>query len=299
MRKRMIAAVVTITMMFGLLVGCGNSAEKNGENDESASVEKNAGESETLTRLKKAGKIVIGGTGSAPFGFIDESSGEYKGINWEISMAVAKKLGIDDVEFSIISFDSLIESLKTGKVDMVSAAMYINDDRKEIVDFSNAYYKEGEGILFDESKNYKSLEDLKGTVCAVQSGSSLVEVAEKYCEDGIFERLDTYQSLDEMVLAVSTGKADCCMGDNVALAYAMSSGESTGANLKLLENYEPLKAGIIGDVFAKGDEDFVIEWNKALDELKEDGTILSILEKYGLDESFMLTGDDAIVENVK
>lgn len=305
MRKKFLTMVIATVMTAGMFVGCSGSSStsadtsSNVEAVETSTETSESGDvSETLSKLREKGKIVFGGTGSAPFGFIDEESGKYKGINWEISTAVANKLGIENVEFQIISFDSLIQSLNTGKVDMVSAAMYITDERKETVDFSNAYYKESEGILFDASKDYESLEDMKGSVCAVQSGSSLASVAEQYLEDGIFSRLDTYQSLDEMILAVNTGKADCCLGDNVALAYAMETAADTGAELVFLENYEPIKEGIIGDVFVKGDDAFVAEWNAALDEMKEDGSLLSILEKYGLNESFMLTGDDAKVENV-
>ncbi len=304
MRKKFLTMAMAVIMTAGIFTGCAGSASTSEETSSKEAVESSVETSdsddvsETLSKLRKNGKIVFGGTGSAPFGFVDEESGEYKGINWEISTAVANKLGIEDVEFQIISFDSLIQSLNTGKVDMVSAAMYITDERKEAVDFSNAYYKESEGILFDASKDYKSLEDMKGSVCAVQSGSSLASVAEQYLEEGIFSRLDTYQSLDEMILAVNTGKADVCLGDNVALAYAMETAADTGAELVFLDNYEPIKEGIIGDVFAKGDDAFVAEWNAALDEMKEDGSLLAILEKYGLDESFMLTGDDAKVENI-
>lgn len=290
-------------MALFTFAGCGGNTEKTSKSEpisetttEDATVDTDTEVSETLQKLRKKGYITIAGSGTAPFGFIDAETNELKGIDLEISMAVAKKLGIKDVKYVTASFDSLIPELQGGKCDVISSAMYITEERQEIINFSNVYYTEGEGILCYEDDGYESLEDMKGAVCAIQQGSGYIKVAEQYVEEGIFSRIDTYPSIDETVLALRSKKADVAMADNVALAYMNSHEENQKLGTVLFSPYEMQYAGKIGAGFLKDDPAFVAEWNTALTELKEDGTVLEIMKKYGLDESFYVeVGEDVIV----
>lgn len=291
--KKNLFLVAILALVIGCFSGCGGNADKSNEETNEVAVETGNETSiqevsETLQRLREKGSIIIAGSGTAPFGFKDSETDELKGIDLEISMAVAKKLGIENVEYVITSFDNLISELQVGKCDVISSAMYITEERQKIIDFSNIYYKEGEGILFLAEKGYKSLEDMKGTVCAIQQGSGYAKVAEQYVEEGIFERLDIYSSIDEVVLAVKSGKADAAMADNVALAYMTSQEANQDMQLTLLEPYDMQYAGNIGAGFNKEDPLFVEEWNTALEELKSDGTVMEIMKKYGLTEAFFV-----------
>lgn len=303
MKKRMLAMIMLVVMSIVCLAGCGSSNE--GESGSGTSGDVSSGTTDTgdvsptLAKLRKSGTIRIAGSGTAPFGYKDSDTDEIKGIDMEISIAVAKKLGIDHVEYIVTTFDNLIAALQAGKCDAISSAMYITDERKKVINFSNVYYKEGEGILFAQEKGYKSLEDMKGAVCAIEQGSGYADVAKKYKKQGIFKRIDTYPSIDETVLALKSDKADVAMADNVALAYIGSQDANKSANLTLLDPYEMLYAGDIGAGFTKEDPAFVEEWNEALKELKEDGTVLSIMKKYGLDETFYVEPGEDVTENIE
>lgn len=302
MKKKLFTLVVAIVL--GCLSGCGENADNSGDlADVSGDIEKenadntNAEEvSETLQRLRKEGTITIAGSGTAPFGFRDYETNELKGIDLEISMAIAKQLGIENVEYVMTSFDNLISELQAGNCDVISSAMYITEERQKVINFSNVYYQEGEGILFLEEKGYTSLDDMKGTVCAIQQGSGYADIAEQYMAEGIFERIDTYPSIDEVVLALKSGKVDVAMADNVALAYISSKEANKDAGMTLLEPYEMQYAGNIGAGLSKKDPKFLEEWNTALEELKADGTVMNIMEKYGLTEAFYVEqGQDETV----
>lgn len=287
MKKRMLALGMSIVLMLGCFTGCGNSSGGSSENSGSLETSNTEnGVSSTLKKLQEKGTITIAGSGTAPFGFEDTNTGELRGVDLEISIAVAKKLGIKKVKYVVTTFDNLIAALQAGKCDVISSAMYITEERKKVISFSDIYYREGEGILFPEEEGYKSLEDLKGTVCAIEQGSGYADVAQQYVEDGIFKRIDTYPSIDETVLALKSSKANVAMADNVALAYISSQPGNKDANLTLLEPYEMKYAGDIGAGFMKNDPAFVEEWNGALKELKEDGTVMEIMKSYGLDETF-------------
>lgn len=297
MRKKMLALGMSLVLTLGCFTGCGNSS--GGGSDNTGNVGTSDTESEvssTLKELRKKGTITIAGSGTAPFGFEDTNTGELRGVDLEISIAVAKKLGIKKVNYVVTTFDNLIAALQAGKCDVISSAMYITEERQKVINFSDIYYREGEGILFPEEEGYKSLEDMKGAVCAIEQGSGYADVAQQYVEDGIFKRLDTYPSIDETVLALKSSKANVAMADNVALAYISSQEGNKDADLTLLEPYEMKYAGDIGAGFMKDDPAFVEEWNEALKELKEDGTVMKIMKSYGLDETFYAEpGDDETV----
>lgn len=301
MKKKVLALGMSLILAIGCLTGCGGAKDAGSSTDNSNTTsEASSGEegevSATLQKLREEGTIRIAGSGTAPFGFEDTETGELKGIDLEISIAIAKKLGIEKVDYVVATFDNLIAALQAGKCDVISSAMYITEARQEVISFSDIYYKEGEGILFMGEKGYKSLEDTKGAVCAIEAGSGYADVAQKYVDEGIFKRLDTYPSIDETVLALKSNKAEVAMADNVALAYIGSQKENKDANLTLLDPYEMQYAGNIGAGFMKDDPAFIEEWNTALNELKEDGTVLEIMKKYGLDETFYVEpGEDETV----
>lgn len=300
--KKFLVLILSVSLMVVCMSGC-NSSSKTEDTTETtdtsgtAETETAPAEdkvSETLQKLREKGTIVIAGSGTAPFGFIDTETNEMKGIDLEISIAIANKLGISNVEYKQATFDNLISELESGKCDVVSSAMYIKEERQKKVDFSNIYYKEGEGLLYKESSGYTCLEDMKGAVCAIEQGSGYSNVAEQYKTDGIFKDIAVCPSIDETVLSLKSNKADVAMADNVALAYINSKEKNSG--MVLLENYEMQYAGNIGAAFPKGERDFIEEWNKALTELKEDGTVMKIMEEYGLDENFFVkAGEDVTV----
>lgn len=282
--KKLFGIVMMIVMVTGVLTGC-SSDNRSGEN----------GKSKTLTKILEKGEITVLVTGSVPFGYKDEKTGQLAGIDGEVAAAVAKKLGIDKVKVKKVTFDSLLMELKNGNGDVTAACMYITDERKKAINFSDAYYKEGEGILYNAKQDVKSLEDLKGKKIAAQQGSAFLELAKQYKEEGKIGSLDIYDSLPDIYLAVKTGKADACIGDSAALAYnAKQDGNKT---VKMLTSYKAQSSGMIGTAFAKSDDQFVEEWNQALNELKEDGTIMEILEKYGLNETYFVGVDEGKTKN--
>lgn len=91
-------------------------------------------------------------------------------------------------------------------------------------------------------------------------------------------------------MAVESGKADAFVGDSVALVYHIEQMKKT--TLAILDDYKSQYGGNVGAAFRNDDPDFVDEWNTALDELKDDGTVMKILKKYGLNESYFVNAKD-------
>ncbi|MCH3963970.1 MAG: ABC transporter substrate-binding protein [Clostridium sp.] len=277
--KKITVLMLAFVLSMTILGGCSTAGNDSKSNT-------NSGESETLKKIKERGYIVVAGTGTAPFGFIDVDTKQYKGVDAEITTAIAKKLGINKVQFVQATFNSLLLELKNGNCDVVSSAMYITKERQKAALFSNVYYKEGEAILFSQDAGFKSLKDFKNATIAVQQGSGFVKVAEEYVKEGYMKNIQTYPSINDALLALSSKKVDAVMVDNVAIAYKLSQDKSIKA--KMLSPYEMKYSGMIGAALPLDDKKFASEWNKALDELKEDGTVMKILKKYGLTEEYFV-----------
>ena len=293
MRKKIVTFIVSVLAMatvIGALAGCGSTGTTASSSDK-------ATVSKSLQHFREQGKIVIGGSATPPFSYVDPDTKKIAGIDGEISVAVANKLGIKDVEFKQATFDNLLMELQNKNIDVVSSAMYITDVRKKKAMFSNVYYKEGEGIIFMADKKYKGLDEIKGKnlVCAIQNGTGYKKVADKLVSEGYLGKIAVYPSLDECVLAVKSGNADFAMTDDVALAYIAS--KDADKSLALLPNYKPQYAGNIGAAFRKDDPQFVKEWDNALDELKKDGTVMKILQKYGCGDANFVNAEEGQTSN--
>lgn len=144
-------------------------------------------------KLKAIGKIVVGtSTGAFPFEMTDKS-GNFMGFDIDIANAIAKDLGIS-VEFQNYAFSGLIPAILSNKVDIVLADMTATDKRKEVIDFSNYYYKSGQVLLVNRAlvPNATKWQDFdkKGYVVAVSLGTTADLIATKLFKNATVKRYD-------------------------------------------------------------------------------------------------------------
>ena len=209
-----------------------------------------------------------------PFEFTDEKTGKIDGFDIALISEMAKKAGYE-VEITSVAFDGLIAALQSGNIDVVASAMSITPERAESVKFSEPYVEAGLTIAVTEKNNVIMGEsDLKGKVAGVQIGSTGAEKANELKDQGILKSVKTYNTIDVAFLDLINGGIDCVINDGpVNEAYM---------------NKNVGKIKIVGDVLisdqygfavAKGN-DALIELNKALKELIEDGTYDKLVAKY-------------------
>ena len=167
--NKMIKAAVLGMAAAGMIVlgGCGNDKTQG-----SAAQQGNGSQSALMQKIKKDGKLVVGtASGFPPYEFLDTSVKDQKkidGIDMKLAEAVAKKLGVK-LEIQDMTFQSLLSSITTGKVDMAISAINPTEERKKTVDFSHNYLEGKQTLLVrkeDEGK-YKSLADFKGKKIAL------------------------------------------------------------------------------------------------------------------------------------
>ena len=223
----------------------------------------------------------VGSTATGiPFTFLDTASNTIQGVMVDIVTAVGKDAGFA-VAIEPMSFSTLIASLTSNRIDIIAAAMYITDARKQVVDFSDPIYSYGDGLFVPktDTKEYKELADLKGSVVGAQIGTAFVEPLQK---SGLFSEVKLYDTIPDIMRDVNAGRIKAGFADSPIVAYNLQQGRFP--DVKLVKGYRPMLIGSVGIGIRKADGELLKTVNASLAKLKGDGTIKKILVKWGLEE---------------
>ena len=213
-----------------------------------------------------------------PFTFLDVKTNTIQGAMVDLITAIGEDAGFK-VNVQATPFSALIPSLTSNKIDIISAAMLITPQRKEVIDFSDPVFPYPEGMVVSVSDNtpYKTLGDLKGQVVGAQVGTVYVDFLRK---DGEFADVKVYDSLADILRDVGLGRLKAGFGDAPILKYQIAQNPDFKA--KLVSTYEPKMAGSVGIGVRKTDSELLKKINASLGKLKANGTVDKILAKWNL-----------------
>ncbi len=276
--KKVLNLFLLVTLLAGILAGCGGSSEKSST---SASADKK----DTLQKAKEKGVLVVGSSNDAPFAYIDKDTKEFTGIDAEIIKEVAKRLGIPKVEMKEVKFENLLLELNNGSIDMVTDGMYRKPEREKIALFTDIWYQQGEALVVPKDSTIKGIEDLKGKKVGAQKGVTFLELAQNLQKEGKIGSVEIYGSSADLLLAANTGKIDATLTDGVVAAYTIK--QDPTLSLKIVSPYKAQATGKIAASARKEDKTLVEAVNKEMAKMKEDGFILEVLKKYGLNEDYV------------
>lgn len=224
-----------------------------------------------LAAIKQAGVIKIGTEGTyAPFTYHDGSN-QLVGFDVEIGREIAKRLGVK-AEFLEGKWDGLIAGLDARRYDVVINQVGITEARKAKYDFSQPYIaSKAVLIVADGNDAIKSFEDLKGKRAAQSLTSNFGKLAEKYGAT-----LVGTDGFDQSIQLVLTGRADATLNDS--LSFLDFKKHKPDADVKIAAQEE--NADYSGVIVRKGDPELVAAINKALADIKADGTYQKIADTY-------------------
>ena len=194
---------------------------------------------------------------------------EIVGIDAEIAAAIAEKLGYE-LKIEDMAFDSIIAAVTSGKADFGLAAMTVTEDRLESVNFSDTYATATQVVIVTEDSAITGVADLDGKKIGVQLGTT----GDIYAEDIADATIERYNKGFEAVQALTQGKIDAVIIDNEPAKVFVAENEGT----KILE--EDFAVEEYAAAIAKENTDLLEKVNTALAELKEDGTLQAIVDKY-------------------
>ena len=209
----------------------------------------------------------------APFEFQNNQK-QWVGIDVELIQQVAK-INHWKFEMTYPGFDAALQNLKGGQVDGVIAGMSITDERKQIFDFSEPYYTSALTMATLKTSKLKDYSELKGQDVGAKNGTA----AQKWLQDNQKKygfNIKTYKDGVNMYAALSSGNIIGAMDDSPVIGYAITQGQNLAMNLPVFS-----MPGGYGFAVQKGKNKELIDgFNKALTELKANGTYDKILKKY-------------------
>lgn len=265
--------VILLSVLLVLLSGCGQSASQSADRQDSKSTDE-------LQQIKKAGTIRIGLMGTyAPYNFMNDKH-QVDGFDADVAKEVAERLGVK-VEFITGEFSGLIEGLRQGKYDALVSQVTITDDRKKTMDFSKPYINNNVNVIVKNTNTtIKSVNDFKGKKIGVGLGTN----DEKYLRDVVLPEVGqfdirTYNDVITSLTDLNAGRIDATINNVFAIKPLV---EKNHFNIKTVG--EPLKTDSAGIAIRKNNPELLKAINKALDDMKDDGTFNTIFHKwFGVD----------------
>ncbi|ADL50983.1 ABC transporter substrate-binding protein [Clostridium cellulovorans] len=249
-----------------------------------------------LALIKERGVINVLSSNDPPIAYIDPVTKEFTGVDGEIIHEIARRLGIKKVKMEEVPFENLLTELNTNdNADMAASSIYVNEERKKQVLFTNIIYKESEAIVTPRVSKFTFKEDLKNATLGVQLGTVYSELVQKWYQENLIKAVKYYNTQNELLKAVNTGKVDACMTDSIVSSYLLST--DTGLYLKPMDGYKPELAGLTAIALKKSDVALANEINKKIDEMKKDRTLMSILSKYGMGTNNFVSVEDGHIYN--
>lgn len=217
------------------------------------------------------GVLRIGTEGTyAPFSYHDPATGQLSGYDVDVARAVADKLNVK-AEFVETPWDSLFAALEANRFDVVANQVTITGDRQSKYDMSQPYAV-GEGVIVTRSDDtaITALADLKGKTAAQSMTSNWAQIAR---DAGA--KVESVEGFTQAVKLLNQGRVDAIINDSIAV-YAYLA-ETTDTTIKI--------AGSAGQRSEQGfaarkDSGLLPELNKALEELRADGTLSTISQRY-------------------
>lgn len=159
-------------------------------------------------------KVIVGTSADyPPFEWVD-GNGNFVGFDMDVVRMLGHLKGFK-VEIKDIPFDSLITSLKTGKVDIIAAALSVNEERAKVVDFTDAYYDAETAILVRKvSKLSIATLFQKGRKIGAQTGGTQAQWLEEQLKTGAQFEAKMYETNDLAIMDIGAGRLDALVTDS-------------------------------------------------------------------------------------
>ena len=279
--KKITALMLSSAMMLSL-AACGGSASTDAVSSEAVSseaVSSEAASSEAVSTAEAApaalttvtaGKLTMSTNAAFPPYEMTTDSGDFEGIDVEVAGAIAEKLGLE-LQVDDMDFDAALLAAQNGKSDIVMAGVTVTDERQKVMDFSDTYAEGIQSIIVPEDSDIASADDLTGKAIGTQRGTT----GYIYCTDDFGEdNVIAYDDGLTAVQALNNGQVDAVVIDNAPAKEFVEA----NPGLKILDTAYAQEDYAIG--VAKGNTQLLDAINGALEELKADGTLQAIVDKY-------------------
>lgn len=234
----------------------------------------------SLEKIQQKGFLILGlDTSLPPLGFVDETN-TIVGFDIDLAREVCKKLGVE-LRLQPIDWAAKEQELNTGGIDCIWNGFTITEEREKALLFSEAYLENTQAVIVRSDSAITHLSDLAGKKVGFQSGSSAAEAIDaNYDFKSSLSQLVEFRDNLNALMDLEIGGVDAVVMDSVVAQYSI---KTTGKPFIILD--ENLAAELYGVGFRKTDQALRDAVQKALDELKADGTEAAIAARWFSDGS--------------
>ncbi len=285
--KKLTALLLALCMVFAL-AACGEDAETaesaapSEEPAESAAPSEEPAESEEpaaesgFTTVEE-GKLIMSTNAAFPPYETTDDSGAVIGIDPEIAALIAEKLNLELV-IDDMDFDGALLAVQQGKADMVMAGVSITEDRLLVMDFTTPYAGGQQVVIVTEDSPITTLDDLEGKMIGCQRATTGYILASDTPENGGYgeDNVTAYDNGITAIQALQNGQVDAVIIDDGPAQEFVAA----NPGLKILDAPwadEQYAIGLSKEDSADALNEAI---NNALQELIDDGTVQSIMDKY-------------------
>jgi polar amino acid transport system substrate-binding protein len=273
---KVMSLVLALTMLLAL-AGCGGSAQQSAAPASSAPAseapasEAPASEAPASFTTVENGKLHMSTNAAFPPYEMIKDDGTFEGIDVEIAGAIAEKLGLELV-VDDMGFDAALLAAQNGQSDMVMAGVTVNDERKQVMNFSDSYATGIQVIIVKEGSPIATVDDLAN---AEMIGTQKATTGYIYCSDDYGEdHVTAFENGATAVMALLNDQVDAVVIDNMPAKEFVKA----NAGLVILDTEYAVEDYAIG--ISKSNTALLDAINGALQELQADGTLQSIVDKY-------------------
>lgn len=237
-----------------------------------------AAKTSDIERIRQTGALTVGVKDDVPgFGFFNQTTNEYEGLEIDIARAIAKQIFDSESKITFVPVNERNRSsfLNQNRVDMIIATFSVTDERRRLYDFSDVYYTDALGLMVRKSSGIASLKDLENKRVGVTQGtisSSIIRTAAG--RDGVLINIVPYPSNRSMRDALLSGDIDA-----LAVDHSILSALADDSLAILPERYGQMMYAV---AIKKDSAAVTKQVNDAIRSLVKSGRFGQMLEKNGL-----------------
>jgi L-cystine transport system substrate-binding protein len=265
--------LVSLVAIVAFFSACGDGGEESNSDNESS------GTDERWEAIQESGEIVVGTSGTllaaSYYNGEEESKDQLTGYDVEVMREVAKRLDLD-VSFEIMGIDGMLPAVKSGRIDVAANDVEATDKRKKEFNFSAPYKYSYSTMVVrkEDNSGIESLEDLDGKIAGGGATTIYSQIAEHYGAE-----IKTYGNApnEAYLRDVDNGRTDVIVNDYYLSKFGVAGFPDFDIHLHPDLKFHPTEQAV---VIPKGADKLTEEINKALEGMREDGTLTKLAEEF-------------------
>jgi len=267
--------IILLSMILISLVACQTNEDASSETNEDENGTNQSGEPTLWETIQEEGEMTVATSGTLIAASYYDDNDELTGYDVEVMREIANRLGVD-VNFEIMGIDGMLPAIDSGRIDVAANDIEVTDNRKEAFDFSDPYKYSYSTMVVRESdySDIYSLEDLEGKIAGGGATTIYSQIAEHFGAE-----VKTYGNAgNEAYLSdVSNGRSDVVINDYYLIRFGVAAFPDFDIMIHPDLKFHPTEQAV---VMKKGETDLQQAINAALSEMREDGTLTEIAERF-------------------